>query len=310
MKHMQREQMHSFIARRIVLTLAYSEQFSFPLKASELYTRLLVGFFVDFSTFLQELQLLQSENVIVYFEGFLFVSGLTTEKMAKLTSLRKKRAAYAQKKWQEIEEFVAFARRVPFIKGVAVTGSLAVNNTMKDDDIDFMIVTASNRLWLSRLLVILYATLKSKRRSFAKEEKNSWCFNLWVEESELQLPLSARSVYEAYEVVQAVWVLSKGSVSSMFRSVNRWTQKFIYLSGLGTSEYVYPRFSFFELPLLSVILDFCNMVVFWLQYIYMRPHMTREKVNKKHAFFHPRDTKSVVFENWKKVLARISWYAS
>lgn len=288
-----------------MLTLAYSEQFSFPLTVPELYTRLLVGFFVDSATFTKALQLLQSQKLLVYSGEFLFVSGLSVEKMVDLASSRKKRAEYAQAKWLELEEFIAFARRIPFIKGVAVTGSLAVNNTIQDDDIDFMIVTASNRLWVSRLLVILYATLRGKRRSFAKEEKNSWCFNLWVEESELQLPVSARSTYEAYEVVQAVWVLSKGSISKKFRLVNKWTQKHIFMSGLGTMERTASAFSFFELPVITQVFSLINIFVFLVQYAYMKPHMTREKVSKKYAFFHPRDTKSVVFENWKNTLMRL-----
>ena len=305
MKHMQTEHMQAFIEQRILLTLAYSEQFSFPLTVSELYTRLLVSFFVDFSTFVGALKELQNKKLIVYFDEFLFVSGLTTEKIIELASLRKKRESYARAKWRELEDFIVFAKRIPFIKGVAVTGSLAVNNTIKDDDIDFMIVTANNRLWLTRLIVIVFATLKGKRRSFAKEEKNSWCFNLWVEESELQLPISSRSIYEAYEVVQAVWVLSRGSVSRNFRQVNKWTQKHIFMSGLGVNLPTPSHFSFFDLPLVSQIIDLCNRVVFWLQYAYMKPHMTREKVSRKHAFFHPRDTKSAVFDNWKKTLMRL-----
>lgn len=305
MKHMQREQTQSVIARRILLTLAYSEQFSFPLNASELYTRLLVDFFVDFSSFVSALQYLHAQKRVVYLDGFLFVSGLSAQKIASLITLRKKRSRYAREKWREVTEFVAFAEKISFIKGVAITGSLAVQNTTKDDDIDFMLVVSARRLWLSRLLVILYATLKGKRRSFAKEEKNSWCFNLWVEESELQLPVGNRSVYEAYEVIQAVWVLSRGSVSNTFRKVNKWTQKFVKMCGQSAYQPEVVHFSIFNLPVISQLLDVVNLILFWLQYVYMKPHMTREKVNRKHAFFHPRDTKFEVISGWKKILARL-----
>ncbi len=310
--------MHLLIAQRILMTLAYSEQFSFPLSVRELYSRLLVGFFVDFNTFVETLRELQAQKLVVYIDGFLFVAGLSVEKMTELSGLRKQRAEYAKQKWQELEQFVSFAKRIPFITGVAVTGSLAVNNTIKDDDTDFMIVTLANRLWISRLLIIFYASISGKRRSFAKEEKNSWCFNLWVEESELQLPVGARSVYEAYEVIQAVWVLSRGGVAGRFRKLNNWTKRLVFQGGVAQSgggkqscdgnlkkNIELNVVSFFELPILSGALDLLNWLAFHFQYLYMKPHMTREKVSKSHAFFHPRDTKSEVFKNWKKVLLRL-----
>ena len=222
--------MQLFIAKRILLTLAYTEQFNFPLNKKELYSRLLVSHFVSLQTFNNSINFLKDKKLIKYSNGYFFISGLSTKQMNSLVETRKKRAMFATKKWQELTEFINFAKHIPFITGIAVTGSLAVNNTIKEDDIDFMIVTSPNRLWITRLIVTLYATTKGKRRSFAKEEINSWCFNLWIEETDLQLPKNSRSVYEAYEVIQAVWIVSKNNVASRFRSLNHWTKKNIYFN--------------------------------------------------------------------------------
>lgn len=342
--------MQIYISSRILLTLSYTEQFDFPLNKKELYSRLLISCFVDLKNFNSALSFLKNKNLIKYFDGYFFVTGLSNKKMEKLSKTRKKRAQFAVKKWQELNEFVGFAKYIPFITGVAVTGSLAVNNTIKDDDIDFMVVTTPGRLWITRLIVILYSSLKGKRRSFAKEEANSWCFNLWIEETDLQLPVNSRSVYESYEVIQAVWVLSKNNVSSKFEILNNWVKKFVYFSkfniikssdsvsiynnvnntintenrdiivddslgGLknkvkieveteGADENKKEDWSN-NVFILSEILYLLNLVAFYFQYLYMKPHMTREKVSKSHAFFHPRDTKSAVFSNWKEVLLRL-----
>lgn len=297
--------MHLFIAQRILLTLAYTDQFNFPLSIQELNARLLVGFPTSTQIYLESILFLHEKKLIKYVDGYFFVSGLSDQKMRELSQLRKKRAEYSLKKWKEVQEFVYFARFVPFITGVAVTGSLAVNNVTKDDDVDFMLVTSNNRLWITRLLVILYATLRGKRRSFAKEEKNSWCFNLWVEESDLQLPVGSRSVYEANEVIQAKWVFSKNSVASRFQTLNSWTNSILYTSHVDYLNIEYESSMLWEIPVLSQFLSLFNLCMYYLQYIYMKPHMTREKVSRTHAFFHPRDTRSEVFKNWKRTLLRL-----
>lgn len=295
-----------FISSRILLTLSYTEQFSYPLTKDELYTRLIVPEKISFTTFLKVLKTLVSKKLIDSVQDYFFVSGLPKQKQLKLIETRQKRTTFSIKKWQEVSEFLNFAEKIPFITGVAVTGSLSVNNVVKDDDIDFMIVTSKGRLWITRLLVILYATNKGKRRSFAKEEKNSWCFNLWVEESDLQLPPASRSIYEAYEVVQARWVLSRNGVARRFLRLNKWVKNLLSHTQDDLDVVDLPEFWFEKLPFISQFFSFCNLFAFIFQYLYMKRHMTREKVSKTHAFFHPRDTRAVVFNNWKKVLLRVS----
>jgi hypothetical protein len=296
--------MNSFLLARILLTTAYTEQFDFPLTASEIYQRLLVNRFITREDFIESLVFLVKARKIIYFEGYFFIVGVDEAKKKKLSSFRRIKREYADNKWLEVKEFVAFAKKIPFISGVAVTGSLAVNNTIKDDDVDFMLVTFPNRLWITRIIVILYASLKRKRRSFAKEEKNSWCFNLWVEATDLQLPQSSRSVYEAYEVIQAVWVLSRKQTARVFRNLNNWTKQVIFMNNFSARTVEHDILTL-NMPIFSKLIDLVNLFAYLAQYSYMKPHMTREKVSKTHAFFHPRDTKSAVFENWQKTLMRL-----
>lgn len=297
--------MQLLIAKRIILTLAYTEQFNFPLNKKELYSRLLVSYFVSLKNFNNSISFLKDKNLIKYSNGYFFISGLSTNQMNSLVETRKKRAKFATKKWHELVEFVNFAKHIPFITGIAITGSLATNNTIKDDDIDFMIVTTPNRLWITRLIVTLYATTKGKRRSFAKEEINSWCFNLWIEETDLQLPKKSRSVYEVYEVIQAVWIVSKDNVASRFRSLNNWTKNNVYFNKYDFKDIEKGVDWSNNILLLNELLYLLNSISFYFQYSYMKQHMTREKVSKSHAFFHPRDTKSEIFSNWKKTLLRL-----
>jgi hypothetical protein len=297
--------MQLIIARRILLTLGYTQQFDFPLTILELYSRLIIGYQVDINDFINSLKILQKRHLIVFQEGYFFLKGMKSVEIQNQIKIRKARAEYANKKWLEADEFIKFAYKVPFIIGVAVTGSVAMNNAVKNDDIDFMVVTTPHRLWITRLLVIFYATLKGKRRSFAKEEANSWCFNLWVEETDLQMPAKSRSIYEAYEVVQAQWVVNKNQIAQRFRWLNSWTQKVVYGMKFNNQSQKSKNSPSISLLGLSFLMDFFNFLAFNLQYWYMKPHMTREKVSKSHAFFHPRDTKQVVFDRWKQALMKL-----
>lgn len=309
--------MNRSLARRILLTVAYTEQFSFPLTPVEAYVRLIGRTTAPVTEFTQTCSDLIALGKLEFFEGYFFIPGHPVTQKEEFTKTRVKRQKISHKKWQEVSKLLAFVKKIPFISGVLVTGSLAMNNTVDDDDIDFMIVTRKNRLWLARILIIIFASNLKKRRSFAKEEKNSWCFNLWVEESDLQLPPSSRSLYEAYEVAQACWVFSRGNTQASFFKLNTWAKtkvplyrSFFTLHSTKRSQ----RSQYFQysqqpyqhrIPVFSELLDLLNFFLYQFQYWYMKPHMTREKVSRSHAFFHPRDTRAVVHQNWKKTLQRM-----
>ncbi len=60
--------------------------------------------------------------------------------------------------WEIARRYASFLAGLPFVRMVAVTGSLAVNNAPNSaDDIDFMLVTTPNRVWLARLFAVILA---------------------------------------------------------------------------------------------------------------------------------------------------------
>ena len=62
--------------------------------------------------------------------------------------------------WQQAQRYTRPIATIPFVRMVGITGSLAMNNARShQDDIDLLIVTARNRVWLARGLVILIVHL-------------------------------------------------------------------------------------------------------------------------------------------------------
>ena len=309
------------LEKKILITLAYSLQFNQALYVRELYLRLLGARRVTKFEFAAALANLVKSGYVSRRENLWFIPSLQTQtEQKKLIQLRAARAGQYIQKITETHLVSSFVFLVLGVRALVITGSVAVKNSDRDDDIDYMVITKKNRLWLIRPVLIAYAAFQGKRRSFAREEKNSWCFNLWLEEEELQISRVARSLYTAYEVAQTVWVFDAGGVQEHFIAQTAWVMGYIprlrslqkqnilrYVPVVSVrvarkiAEFVYTILS---LPL-EIILYLCNYVAFVLQYTYMYQHITREKVSLRHAFFHPRDTKKQVDATLIQLLKKI-----
>jgi len=291
---------------RVLATLAYSGVFSWPLGVDEIVLRA-INHPKDSSVLTNSevetaLRFLKKKQRVREKDG-LWAVGRHAQEDQFLQRVQQQHSV--KKKWQEAQQAVELLQKNQWIEAIYVTGSLAVNTAAPDSDIDFMLITSPRRLWLTRLWVIFQSWRHGKRRSFAHEEKNSWCFNLWLTTHTLQLEPNQRSLYTAYEVCQAVCVFDRrGRVEGNFLRANAWVS--LYLRG------------FFEAKMRLVVRStqskkvgkhiFQDLIAFgdWLSYaaqrFYMSPHMTREVVARDKAFFHPRSTKNLISQKLDHVL--------
>ncbi len=317
----------AFLARRILMTLGYSQAFGFPLTSHEIWVRLLVKSthttqgvipVVTESQVVTVLQPLVHDGVVGVRDNHYFFAGHETTVVD-----RKKQTALSQVKWMEVQSFVEQIRHIPWIQGVAVTGSLAVDSTHPGDDIDFMIVTSANRLWLSRVWISWLAQLQGKRRSWKREDLNSWCFNLWLSEDRLRMPIALQTVYGAYELCQAKWVYSRpgSGVAMTFLKENSWAKWYVpnyYASKKydassaiekSTREEGGKSWSMSISTLVEAVfnlpLTIINLLFYSIQFSYMKSHMTRERVSLHSAFFHPRNTKHGIYELWSAAVREV-----
>lgn len=294
----------SKIRSAIFLTIAYTDQFDFPLSESEIYLRLIWHHKFDkpeIKDITYELKLLRKEGFVQFSDGFYFLKN-----RGRLPKIRILRQNYASLQRKEIKPLLDFLQKIPWIQGVVVTGSLALNAISATDDSDFLLVVQPKRLWLTRVLVIYYAWLKGKRRSWRYEEENSWCFNLWLDRDHLVLPREQRSVYTAHEVCQSDWIWWRGEVAKEFYLQNQWVREILpnYWQN-KLQKYSQISFSLDNLSNpLSIIVDGLDYLAFLTQLLYMKPHRTREKVSRGLAFFHPRDTKLLISTGWRKSIKK------
>ncbi|MDX1521211.1 MAG: hypothetical protein R3264_06265, partial [Anaerolineae bacterium] len=141
----------------VLKPLLYADIFDYPLTFNEIYR------FLEFRTTRDELQNLLDQavnnNEIIFLDGVYCLSD-----RAHLAARRQERWQAAQKLWPKAVHYGRWIAGLPFIRMVAVTGSLAVENPRDNaDDIDFLIVTRPGRLWSCRAIIILlvrYARLR------------------------------------------------------------------------------------------------------------------------------------------------------
>lgn len=294
------------LEKAILYTLTYTAQFSFPLTKREIWARLIRRLdpdaeillatpkvtFLDFSHALHHLQ---ETHILSQKNEWLCVSGNETT-----IALRQRRQKIADAKWQEVTEVVRALQKFPWIEAVYITGSLAMNNVEEPDDIDFMIITSPQRLWLTRLWLTWYAFTHGKRRSWQGEEPRSWCLNVWVDLSQLQIFSADQSLYIAYELVQARCVFDRGFVHARLQQHTPWVKDF--LPNIKWGEDGLPPSLRLTFRRLSMFWDLMEGWAYLLQRAYMWPHQTRERVALGYAFFHPRDTENWIWQRWIRTL--------
>jgi len=199
------------IERAIVNTVSYVDAFDYPLTAAEIH-RYLVG--LPLSS--QKVQQALGHGPLVpdrlgYSGDFYMLPG-----REEVADLRRQRQAVADRLWPEAARYGALIARAPFVRMVAVTGSLAVNN-VTHEDIDYLIVTANDRLWVCRAFVILIVRWAARRGL-------ELCPNYFLTERALRF--SQQNLYTAHEVAQMVPLYGR-AVYEALRRVNAWTYRYL-----------------------------------------------------------------------------------
>jgi hypothetical protein len=108
--------------------------------------------------------------------------------------------------------------KFPFVRGVAVSGSLSKRVADKNSDIDFFIITAPNRLWIARSILHFF-----KKFTFLVNLQDHYCMNYFIDEAEPVI--IEKNIYTATEVVTLIPMIGCRSFTGFFRS-NRWTNSF------------------------------------------------------------------------------------
>ncbi len=196
----------------IVNTVAYVDAFDYPLTPAEIHRYLVHVPLAD-----AELQSILSRGGLVperlsYRDGLYMLPG-----REDVADVRRQRQQTAARLWPDAIHYGLLMARMPFVRMVAVTGSLAVNNVGAVEDVDYLVVTADDHLWVSRAFVLLIVRLAARRGV-------ELCPNYFLTERALRF--REQNLYTAHEVAQMVPIYGL-PVYEALRRVNTWTRRFL-----------------------------------------------------------------------------------
>ena len=196
-----------------LLTIFYHDIFEYPLTANELEKWKIGGKFLVTSR----------QFPVAQKGGYYFLKG-----RGELIKMRQEREKIAKKKTQIASKAAGILKIIPSVRLVGVTGALAMGNTKAESDIDLMIVTSVDTLWLTRL--VAYAILGLAgfkiRRAGETNEKDKLCLNMWLDENNLIWSVKDRNMYSAHEFGQLVPLVNKNQTYEHLMHKNRWVKDY------------------------------------------------------------------------------------
>ncbi len=196
------------IQEALLETVAYVDVFDYPLRSLEAH-RYLSGHAATLEQVQHELDVLcAGSGRLAQRDGYYTLPGREL-----IVKIRKTRYKIAQALWPQA---VFYGRRIaamPFMRMVAVSGSLAVDNAEQGADIDYFIISAAGRVWLSRAFAILIVRLAARKGV-------QLCPNYIL--SADRLAFSEHSFYSAHELTQMVLVTGQ-SMYDQLRQANAWS---------------------------------------------------------------------------------------
>ena len=269
------------ISDSIVSTLVYSDHFGFPLTFSELHTRL-VGVRLSKKSLMQILASMLNKKLIEKSGIYYHLPGKKS-----LVLRRESRRKLSETSLDLARNISQKLGVKPGVLSIYLTGSLAMQNSDKNSDIDLMIIARSHELWTTRLFLTIYTTLLGLRRlPGEKQHSGKLCLNLYLTPASWVIPKAKRSLYTAYELIQAIPLYDPLSLHSKLLSSNLWVKEYLPNFAFATTH----SKAIANRPYLAgLFLRILEFISYQGQRLYMHSRITRELITPDSAFFHPHN---------------------
>jgi hypothetical protein len=198
------------VRKHILHTLLYYDIFNYPLKADEIFQFLSTNH-IDVN-FIDELTLL-ARNGLIYQFGEFFTLQNDNSIISRRTAgnaAAKKYLVLAKKKARLIAAF-------PFVRAVMASGSLSKGYMDEHSDLDFFIVTEPGRLWIARILLVMY------KRLVLFNSHKYFCVNYFVDTQHLEI--EEKNLFTATELATVIPLYGAEYYKRLYES-NQWLKKF------------------------------------------------------------------------------------
>jgi hypothetical protein len=276
----------------IINTLSYKKIFNQPMT----FYQLIYFSHTKFESLLEIEDMLKDlleRHKIKYKNGFYFL-GTSKSKKDELKELNSK-TSFAKATFEKLLSISYIFEKIPFIKFVGVTGSLASYNfDFEKDDIDLFFICSKNRLWISRFFIVTILKLLNIYVNNT-DPKLKICPNLYISEDSMSWKEDKRSLYVAHEIAMMQPLVNKDNFYLKFLKENNWVREF--LPNFEINNEIENHMEIKELT----VLDIFEKIFMFIQLLFMKVRYGSEVLTKDMIHFIKIDHSVSVLENYEKI---------
>lgn len=265
----------------ILQTLKYSAVFNFPLTNKEIYKYLIGEKPASLQKIDEILQKLSESKKIYCYRNLYSLNPVTKQDFESKKQNTKKFIELKNKAKKDLN----IIDKLFFIKFVGITGSSAAKDFRGDFDIDLFFICQKNFVWVNRIFVVLYL-------KFKKQYRNPYCANIYTS---LDFCVwNDRNVYIANEIARIKPLFNKEYTYEYFLQKNKWVVNF-----LPNFKFYIPSSNFKNnLGIISNFIFPIELRLYFVEYLYMKPKISTERVSLKRIMFLKKDYKEKILTKY------------
>ncbi|MEK7160766.1 MAG: hypothetical protein AAB724_01935, partial [Patescibacteria group bacterium] len=210
------------LARAAAAAAVYYDLLGRPLTALEIFKYQATGMGADlsFAKWRQSLKgIAFKADWLKEKAGFYFLSG-----QESLVVSYRERQKIAQRKWRRLRSVARWLALIPFLRLIAVTGSLTAYNAKVTSDFDLLLVVEARRLWLTRVLAMALLECLGYRRQ-GELTQDRFCLNCFLAQDNLTISPAEKThnwhAFQEYSRLTPIWEATEGLYRQFLRQ-NQW----------------------------------------------------------------------------------------
>ena len=275
----------------IIKTLSYSGVFGHPLTFYQITNNLITKKRFHPNKVKKELDKLVQKRIVRKTKKRYVLTGIKVHDVDKRTKISKDII-------QKNKPIIKILSRIPWIKMIAITGSVANQSAEKNADIDLLFVTEKNRLWISRGFVFLI--LKTLGKLPKDQSKREICPNIFIDERNMAWPKKRRNLYIAQNIISMQPFMWRDDTYFKFLGVNKWVQNYYgnFKFYTGKTNKKMPKKSNFIMKSIEALAKKTELS-------YMKKGRTTEVATDKLIHFNKNDSRKKTLSSYKKILKKV-----
>lgn len=223
--------MHGQPEQSVIKALAYFDIFNYPLTQEEIYNY--IDQPVPVEVVMATLLRLVEEKRIFRLGNF-----YSLQQDVALHTRRTMGNHKAEVLLKTAYKVGGFLYQFPFVRGIGISGSLSKNFADQQTDIDFFIITRSNRLWIARTLMHLF-----KKLTYITGHQHWYCMNYYIDEEALRI--DEQNIFTATELITLIPVCGNGALHNFYHQ-NNWVADYFPHQDVSRQSILVSRSGFFK----------------------------------------------------------------